>query len=147
MLNRLAGERAQSGLPPEDLLQEGSVGVLGAIQEFATGAGDDFDRLAEARAAAEMDAAVNGEREARDRDELMVRDANAFAVAEARLRRELGRGPRAGELAEHLEWPVERVEEVAGAVADARERDDEDLLGYLTPDDLIELLDGDGDDA
>lgn len=147
MLRRLAGERARRGLPPEDLMQEGSVGVLGAIHEFAAGAGEEFDRLAERRAAAEMDAALESERKARERDEKMARDADSLAVAEARLHRELGRAPRAGELAEHLEWPVDRVEEVASAVADAHERHDEELLPFLEPDDLSELLEGDGDDA
>jgi DNA-directed RNA polymerase specialized sigma subunit len=143
-LNRLARERADRGLPREDLLQEGSLGLLGAIRDFS---GGDFDRLAEERAAAAMDAALSSDAAARERDEQMVRDANEFATAEIRLRRELGRAPRAGELAEHLEWSVDRVEEVAGAVADARERHDEDLLAYLDPDDMLELLDGEDDGA
>src|SRR5579871_6174094 len=135
MLNRLAGERSERGLAHEDLVQEGSLGVLAAIREFANGGGGDFGGLAERLAAAEMDAALDSERSARERDEQVARDADAFSIAEARLRRDLGRAPRAGELAQHLEWPVERVDEVAAAVAEARERADEELLGYLEPDD------------
>lgn len=148
MLGRLARERADRGLPAEDLVQEGSLGVLGAIHDFA-GAGEtgtDFDVLAEKRAAAEMDAALDSELEARRRDEQMVNDANAFDVAEARLSRELGRPATAAELAARLKWTLERVDEVAAAVADARERDDEDLLQYIDPEDvdLLDLLGPDG---
>lgn len=145
MLNRLAGERADRGLAREDLLQEGSLGVLSAIQELAGSEAEDFAGLAERRAAAEMDAALSSEAEAKEREERMVRDANAFAVAEVRLQRELGRAPRAGEIAAHLEWTVDRVEEVAAAVADARERDDEELLRYIDPDevDVLDLLGAD----
>lgn len=153
MLNRLAGERADRGLPREDLLQEGSLGVLGAIQEFASGGEADFDQLAETHAAREMDAALDSEAVARERDQQLVRDAKALEAAEARLRRELGREPRAGELAAHLEWPVDKVEEVAGAVADAHEQADQDLLRYVDPDeiDVLDLLgqdeEGEGDGA
>ena len=147
MLNRLARSRADRGMPREDLVQEGSVGVLAAIQEFGGGSVADFDHLAEELAAAEMDSALQAESAAREREEQMARDANILALAEIRLRRELGRAPRPGELAAKLEWSVDRVEEVATAVADARDRDDEELLRYLDPDDVLELLDQEGDDA
>ena len=49
------------------------------------------------------------------------------------LRRELNREPTESELAEKLEWTVERTRYVAQVVADARRRYDEEMLQFIDP--------------
>jgi hypothetical protein len=49
------------------------------------------------------------------------------------LRRELERDPTESELAEKLEWTVERTRYVARVVADARRRYDEEMLEFIDP--------------
>ena len=59
------------------------------------------------------------------------------------MRHELQREPTEVELAEKLEWTVDRTRYVAQVVADARRRHDEELLAFIDP----EAIDfGDDDD-
>jgi hypothetical protein len=58
------------------------------------------------------------------------------------MRRELHRDPTAAELAEKLEWTVDRTLYVARVVADARRRYDEEMLALIDP----EAIDLDADD-
>jgi hypothetical protein len=50
------------------------------------------------------------------------------------LRREIHRPPTTTEIAEKLEWTVDRTQYVASVVADARRRHDEELLEFIDPD-------------
>ena len=49
------------------------------------------------------------------------------------MRRELGREATPAELAEKLEWTVDRTRYVAEVVADAQRRHDEELLAFIDP--------------
>jgi hypothetical protein len=50
------------------------------------------------------------------------------------------------EIAEKLEWTIERTRYVAQVVADARRRYDEELLAFIDPEAIDFDGDGDGDD-
>jgi DNA-directed RNA polymerase sigma subunit (sigma70/sigma32) len=89
-----------------------------------------------------MDAAL-AEEAASVRDaELLIAAATDFERTQMVMRVELLRDPTQEELAEKLEWTVERTRYVAQVVADARRRHDEELLQFIDP----ELIDLDADD-
>jgi len=139
---RLAATRGEQGLSVPDLVQEGSIGLLQAVRSFADSGETDFATFAEARIAAQMDAAIAAESAAVREGELLVAAATDYERAEVILRRLLQREPTAAELAEKLEWTVDRTVYVAQVVADARRRHDEALLAFIDP----EAIDFDADD-
>src|SRR5260370_681815 len=74
--------------------------------------------------------------------ELLVAAATDYECAELVMKRELHRDPTAVELAEKLEWTVDRTIYVARVVVDARIRYDEEMLALIDP----EAIDLDADD-
>jgi RNA polymerase primary sigma factor len=134
MVVRLAEARDDKGLSVPDLVQEGSVGLVDAVQSFSRSAAEDFDEFAEQKVAAQMDAAIAAEAAAVRDGELLVAAANDYERTELLLRRELHRAATTAEIAEKLEWTVERTQYVATVVADARRRHDEELLEFIDPD-------------
>jgi DNA-directed RNA polymerase sigma subunit (sigma70/sigma32) len=139
---RLAAARGDQGLSRADLVQEGSIGLLHAVRTFADSGETDFAGFAEARIAAQMDAALAAEAAAVHEGELLVAAATDYERAELVLARILHRAPTAAELAEKLEWTVERTLYVANVVADARRRYDEEMLAIIDP----EAIDLENDD-
>jgi len=146
MIERLARTRADQGLSQEDLLQEGSLGLLRAMHEFAGGVGGSFESYAEARIGEQMDQALQDELAAVREEMQLADDANSFEQAELALRRELNREPTPGELRERLGWAADRLDDVAAAVEDARQRHDQELAAYLDPE-YFDPLDWVGEDA
>jgi RNA polymerase primary sigma factor len=142
MVIRLAAGRTEQGLSTPDLVQEGSIGLLEAVRTFAESGESDFAGFAEARISAQMDAAISTEAAAVREGELLVAAATDYERAELVMRRELHREPTAAELAEKLEWTLDRTLYVAQVVNDARSRYDEELLGFIDP----EAIDFDNDD-
>jgi RNA polymerase primary sigma factor len=144
MVVRLAEARDDKGLSVPDLVQEGSVGLVDAVQTFSRSGAQDFDAFAEQKIGEQMDAAIAAEAAAVRDGELLVTAANDYERTELLLRRELHRPPTAGEIAEKLEWTVERTQYVASVVADARRRHDEELLEFIDPDaiDFDDTVDG-----
>jgi RNA polymerase sigma factor (sigma-70 family) len=140
---RLAAGRTEHGLTVPDLVQEGSIGLLQAVRSFADSGETDFGRYAEARISAQMDAAISDESAAVREGELLVAAATDYERTELLMSRALHRAPTAAELAEKLEWTVERTMYVAQVVADARRRYDEEMLAFIDP----EALDFDDDDS
>ena len=140
MVIRLAEARAGKGLPVPDLVQEGSLGLVEAVHTFAASGESDFATFAEKKVGEQMDAALAAEAAAVREGEQLVAAANDFERTELLLRRELGRKPTETEIAEKLEWTVDRTRYVAQVVADARRRHDEELLEYIDPD-AIEIDD------
>jgi DNA-directed RNA polymerase sigma subunit (sigma70/sigma32) len=134
MVIRLAEARDDRGLSVPDLVQEGSVGLVDAVLSFATSGARDFDAFAEQKVGEQMDASIAAEAAAVRDGELLVTAANDYERTELLLRRELNRIATASEIAERLEWTVERTEYVARVVADARRRYDEELLEFIDPD-------------
>lgn len=134
MLIALAEERQWRGLSLPDLVQEGSLGLVEAIRTFAGAGEPDFTVFAARRAREQMDAALEAEAAAVRDAQLLVAAATDYERTELSLGRELKRPPTERELAEKLEWTVERTRYVAEVVAEARRRHDEELLAFLDPD-------------
>jgi len=136
-IERMAAARGeQQGLPLGDLVQEGSIGLIKAIRTFhASGA--------ELQIAAQLTAAIEGEAAAAREEHLLVTAAEDYDRVELVLARELHRVPTEAEMAEKLEWTVERTRYVAQVVNEARRRHDEELLEYIDP----EAIDIDTDDG
>jgi DNA-directed RNA polymerase sigma subunit (sigma70/sigma32) len=139
---RAAAGRREQGLSQSDLVQEGSIGLVEAVRTFADSAESDFTRFAEARIAAQMDAALAAEAAAVREGELLVAAATDYERAQLVMKHTLHREPSAPELAEKLEWTVERTLYVAQVVADARRRYDEEMLAFIDPEAIV-LDDGD----
>ncbi len=142
---RLAAQRDGQGLSVPDLVQEGSIGLLEAIRTFADSGETDFAGFAEARIGAQMDAAISEEIAAVREGELLVAAATDYERAELVMRRTLLREPSVVELAEKLEWTVDRTRYIAQVVADARRRYDEEILAFIDPQ-AIDLDDDEDDD-
>jgi RNA polymerase primary sigma factor len=130
---RLATERVERGLSMPDLVQEGSIGLVEAVRRFDQARGIDFGSFAEQRITAQMDEAIAVEQAAVRDAELLVTAATDYEHTQLVLRRELNREPTDSELAEKLEWTVERTRYVANVVSDARRRHDEELLEFIDP--------------
>ena len=144
MVVRLAEARDDKGLSVPDLVQEGSIGLVDAVQSFSRSGARDFDAYAEQKIGEQMDGALAAEAAAVRDGELLVAAANDYERTELLLRRELQRPATANEIAEKLEWTVERTQYVASVVAEARRRHDEELLEFIDPDaiDFDDSVDG-----
>jgi RNA polymerase primary sigma factor len=130
---RIAGTRGEQGLSVADLVQEGSIGLVEAVRAFADSGETDFASFAEAKVGAQIDAAIAAEATAVRDEQLLVNAATDYERTEILMRRELGRPPTEPELAEKLEWTVDRTRFVAQVVADARRRHDEEMLAFIDP--------------
>jgi RNA polymerase primary sigma factor len=134
MVIRLAADRKDQGLSAGDLVQEGSIGLVEAVRTFAGSGESDFASFAEKGVAAQMDAAIAAEAASVRDAHLLVAAATDYERTQILMRYELQREPSEVELAEKLEWTVDRTRYVAQVVADARRRHDEELLTFIDPD-------------
>jgi len=141
MVIRLADARPDRGLSTLDLVQEGSIGLVEAVQTFADSGESNFAAFAARKVGQQMDMAIANEAAAVREAELLITAAADYDRVEMLLARELHRVPTETEIAEKLEWTIDRTRYVAQVVADARRRHDEELLAYIDP----EALDFDGD--
>jgi len=116
-----------------DLVQEGSIGLVEAVRTFAGSGENDFASFAEQQIGAQMDQAIATETTAVRDAQLLGTAATDYEHTELVLRRELHREPTESELAEKLEWTVERTRYVASVVADARRRHDQEMLEFIDP--------------
>lgn len=128
-----ARERADRGLSQGDLFQEGSIGLMEAIDRFPSSGWEDFEGFAREQVARRMDGALGEEERVVTDGRMLIQAAEEYEAAEISLRLELGRSATDSELAEKLQWSVQRTEEIGQMVADARRRHDEELLEYLDP--------------
>jgi RNA polymerase sigma factor (sigma-70 family) len=144
MVIRQAAARGDRGLSVEELVQEGSLGLIRAIRDFADSGREDFEAFARDRVGESMEAALREEEASAEEALKLVADAESYDRAEAIVRRDLGRQPTDSELAQKLEWTAERTHLIGELVKDARRRHDEELVRYLDPGsvDLDRLLDG-----
>jgi RNA polymerase primary sigma factor len=143
---RLAARRSDEGLSLPDLVQEGSIGLIQAVREFAGSGETDFAVFAEARISQQLANAIEAEAASVRDAQLLVTAAEDYARTEVILRHTLEREPTENELAEKLEWTLDRLRYVAGVVAEARRRHDEELLSFIDPE-VLELEDDDDDIA
>jgi RNA polymerase primary sigma factor len=144
MVIRLADARPDQGLPVLDLVQEGSIGLVEAVQTFADSGETDFAAFAERKVGKQMEVAIANEAAAVREAELLITAAADYDRVEMLLAREFHRAPTQSEIAEKLEWTIDRTHYVAQVVTEARRRHDEELLAYIDPEALD--FDGDGDD-
>ena len=143
MVIRLATERGEQGLSVLDLVQEGAIGLVEAVRSFSNSGETSFARYAERRVVEQMDSAIAAEAAAVRDAQLLVAAATDYERAQLVLRRELEREPVPSEIAEKLEWTVDRTLYVAQVVAEARRRHDEEMLAFIDP----EAIDFDVDDG
>jgi RNA polymerase primary sigma factor len=143
---RLAAARSDEGLSLPDLVQEGSIGFIEAMRTFAASGEPDFAPFAEARVAAQLADAIETEVSAVRDERLLIAAAEDYDRTELVLARELHRAPNEAELAEKLEWTVERTRYVAQVVAVARKRHDEELLAFIDAEEIERLDEIDVDD-
>jgi DNA-directed RNA polymerase sigma subunit (sigma70/sigma32) len=134
MVLRLAEARADRGLPVGDLVQEGSLGLIEAVRTYGEEADGEFGPFAERKAAEHMDAALAAEAAAVRDAELLVTAASDYEKTEILLHKLHRRPATEAEIAEKLEWTIDRTRYVAAVVADARRRHDEELLAFIDPD-------------
>jgi len=134
MVIRMAEARQDRGLSVSDLVQEGSLGFLEAVSTFGRADAADFAAFAESRVGAQMDAAIASEAAAVRDAEQLVAAATDYERTEILLRKLLQRSATEAEIAEKLEWSVERTRYVAQVVAEERRRHDEELLAFIDPD-------------
>jgi RNA polymerase primary sigma factor len=130
---RLAADRDAQGLSMPDLVQEGSIGLVEAVRTFADSGQSDFVAFAEQRIGAQMNQAIEAEAAPLRDAELLIAAATDYEHTQLVMRRELQREPTESELAEKLEWTVDRTRYVALVVADARRRHDEEMLEFIDP--------------
>ena len=142
MVIKVAGTHGEQGLSVPDLVQEGSIGLVEAIRSFGASGETDFARFAEGKVIAQMEAAIATEAAAVKDEQLLVAAATDYERTEVVMHRELNRAPTEPELAEKLEWTIDRTRYVAQVVAEARRRHDEELLAFIDPD-ALEIDDDD----
>ena len=144
MVIRLAEAHHDNALSVPDLVMEGSIGLVEAARSFATSGERDFAKFAARKVGEQMDSAIAAEAAAVRDAELLVAAASDYERTELLLARELRRAPNESEIAEKLEWTVERTRYVAQVVAEARRRHDEELLAFIDPDaiDFDDTVDG-----
>ena len=119
---QLAADHEGQGLSMPDLVQEGSIGLVEAVRTFAGSGQNDFMDFAEQRIGDQMDRAIAVEAAAVRDVELLVAAATDYEHTQLIMRRELHREATESELAEKLEWTVERTRYVAHVVEEARRR-------------------------
>jgi len=130
---RLAADQDAQGLSMPDLVQEGSIGLVEAVRTFTGRGQGDFAAFAERCIGAQMRQAIAVEAVGVRDAELLIAAAADYEHTQMVMRRELHRETTDGELAEKLEWTVERTRYVASVVADARKRHDEEMLEFIDP--------------
>ncbi len=138
----LAEDREGLGLPVGDLFQEGTIGLMAAINLFSRSDSHDFEAFAREQVGSHMDRALAAEADAERQAAMLVQAAEDYERAEIASRLDLGRKATEAELAPKLEWSIERTKAVGEIVAEARRRYDEEILQYLDPDVVAE----EGDD-
>jgi DNA-directed RNA polymerase sigma subunit (sigma70/sigma32) len=137
---RLAYDKRDRGLSIGDLFQEGSVGLLASIRAFPASGEADFERFTAAQSALAMEDALLAEEESVRQERLLIDAAADYDRVELLLAGELRRLPTATEIGERLEWTPERTEHIRAIVTEARRRHDEELLLYIEPEEVTDLL-------
>ena len=140
MVLALARTKSGRGLSIGDLFQEGSVGLLAGIRAFPASGEADVDRFLTARAALAMEDGIVAEQGSVHQERLLLVASADYDRVEMALARELHRAPTAAEIGTRLEWSEERTEHVRAVVEEARRVHDEELLLYVEPEEVTDLL-------
>jgi len=134
-----AQARKLRGVPFGDLFQEGTVGLISAVEHYQPGDGAFHARLVHAIAATLDDVLAQTE-EAQHNDKSFVVACRLLESAQRLLSERLGRAATPAELARLLQWEEARVNVILGMLGEAQVMDDQELLDYLDViDDLKDL--------
>ena len=125
-----AHARRNRGVSFGDLFQEGTVGLISAVEHYKPGDGAFHARLVHAIAAT-MDDVLAQTKEAQRNDEAFVIACRLLQSAQRLLSERLGRAATPAELAKLLQWEEARVNVMLGMLGEARDVNDQELLDYL----------------
>ena len=131
-----------AGLTEDELVQEGSIGLIAAIRAFPDSGTTDFHAYLTEQVTDHISASQRQQVAADRAAAQLVEDAEAYERAEISVRKAKGREATIQELAEKLEWTTERTELLGEMVKEARRRHDEELLEYLDPERLLDEIEG-----
>jgi RNA polymerase sigma factor (sigma-70 family) len=134
-----AEARKRRGASFGDLFQEGTVGLISAVEHYQPGDGGFHARLTHAIAVT-MDDVLAQTKEAQRNDEAFVVACRLLESAQRLLSERLGRAATPAELAKLLQWEEARVNVILEMLRGARDENDQELLDYLDvlddPDDV-----------
>jgi len=139
-----AHARRDRGVSFGDLFQEGTVGLISAVEHYKPGDGAFHPRLVHAIGLT-MDDVLAQTQEAQRNDEAFVVACRLLESAQRLLSERLGRPATPAELAKLLQWEEARVNVILEMLGGAQNVHDQELLDYL--DDLDDLSDIDDPEA
>jgi len=125
-----AQARKKRGVGFGDLFQEGTVGLISAVEHYKPGDGAFHARLVHAIAAT-MDDVLAQTEEAQRNDEAFVIACRLLESAQRLLSGRLGRPATPPELAKLLQWEEARVNVILAMLGEARDVHDQELLDYI----------------
>ena len=125
-----AQARKEHGVPFGDLFQEGTVGLISAVEHYQPGDGGFHARLVHAIAVT-MDDVLAQTEEAQRNDEAFVIACRLLESAQRLLSERLGREATPAELAKLLQWEEARVNVILEMLHGAQVVHDQELLDYL----------------
>jgi len=125
-----AHARKEHGVPFGDLFQEGTVGLISAVEHYQPGDGGFHARLVHAIAVT-MDDVLAQTEEAQRNDEAFVIACRLLESAQRLLSERLGREATPAELAKLLQWEEARVNVILEMLHGAQVVHDQELLDYL----------------
>jgi len=125
-----AQARKGRGVAFGDLFQEGTVGLISAVEHYKQGDGGFHARLLHAIAVT-MDDVLAQTQEAQRNDEAFVIACRLLESAQRLLSERLGRAATPAELAKLLQWEEARVNVILEMLRGAQVVDDQELLDYL----------------
>jgi DNA-directed RNA polymerase specialized sigma subunit len=113
-----------------DLFQEGTVGLISAVEHYKPADGAFHARLVHVIAAT-MDDVLAQTDEAQRNDEAFVIACRLLESAKRLLSERLDRPATPAELAKLLQWEEARVNVILAMLSEARTTNDQELLDYL----------------
>ena len=125
-----AQARKGRGVAFGDLFQEGTVGLISAVEHYKPADGAFHARLLHVIAAT-MDDVLAQTDEAQRNDEAFVIACRLLESAQRLLSERLDRPATPAELAKLLQWDEARVNVILAMLGDARTTHDQELLDYL----------------
>lgn len=141
-----AEARKERGVPFGDLFQEGTVGLISAVEHYRPAQGAFQARLSEAITAT-MDDVLAQTEAAQRNDEAFVIACRLLESAQRLLSERLGRAATPAELAKLLHWEEARVNVILEMLSEARLVHDAELLEYLDDVDASDASDSDAKEA
>lgn len=125
-----AQARKGRGVAFGDLFQEGTVGLISAVEHYKPADGAFHARLLQVIAAT-MDDVLAQTDEAQRNDEAFVIACRLLESAQRLLSERLDRPATPAELAKLLQWEEARVNVILAMLGEARSTHDQELLDYL----------------